>query len=132
MRGEEQLLPNCESYEMQRDGVLPRTETTHKPGLTRAQGTWAGTCARLFPGQSDSSHVIEPSFGATTRPFQYFPFLRLSMNLSTVLVLGELPGSGTESFKAPGQKAPGRALGRRGGGGGTESVSGGDMVSASS
>lgn len=92
-------------------GFFPWTETTHNPGLDRAPGAWAGTRARLFPGQIDGLHIVRPSFRAITKPgkSQSFTFLSLSVNLSIETILGDSPGSGTESFKAPDEKAPGRA-----------------------
>ena len=84
-------------------------ETTHNPGLTRAPGTCTGTCASLSPGHTDAPHVTKPSFRVTTRPCKCLTFLSLSVNSSLKAILGELPGSGMEFFKAPDQKAPGRA-----------------------
>lgn len=49
---------------MQIDGLFPWMETTRNPGLARVPGSWAGTYARLFPGQIDGPHVIQPSLGA--------------------------------------------------------------------
>ena len=94
---------------MQMDGFFPCTETTHNPGLDRAPGTWAGPRARLFPGQIDGLHIIRPSLRDITKPGKCFTFLSLSVNLSIETILGDLPGSGMESFKAPDEKAPGRA-----------------------